>query len=369
MKYVILLLYVLFFVQAEAKRLRCAVPEALYHDIDTLFKEKITYTKLQVKVIAYPDNKKALLAVKEGKSKFAVVRSDILWRLHEHRLRWEGFSESYITIATLPYQSHLYLVQDKEHGDINIDSLNKKQVSVGSIGEANGYLLKSILALNHMRYQIAYKSIPLKTSMKAIKFNELDAFFGFLPSMLESTNFHFQTLFSDQTTRYLESQEIYTVDYNGIHLPYILVAANDVTDEEIENVIYRLEERGIFTPQTDEQYGEMNLYLLQHLEQVKLALDARAPIITPSKNSYIPHVLSEACLSYHYGFLDLLRRKPRLKKKVWRLGNKKARSYLREIEQILLAIDRKKHTCDHRFLEEKTAAFKSIEQNIHILGR
>ena len=372
MKYYFLFYFFLLLSPIWAKTALCAVPKNMHAQISPIFKKNINYTHIKVITKPYPDNKKALQALQEKKVKFAIIRSDILWRLQEGSLKWSQLIGNYITISTLPYTAQLYLVRSSEYYDIDVENLKAKQVSVGSMGESNAYVLKSLLNLNQGKYSVQYKSIPYHDSLQAIEDNEIDAFFGFLPPSFDNDSFHFQSIFSEQTTHYLETQKLYTTDYNGIHVSYTLVASKDANDEEIENIIYRLEERGIFEPQTDEHYGPVNRYVLQHLAQIRLALSTRT---TTQTSLHTPNISSRVCLKYHYGFLDLLRRKPTMKKKLRLIKRKfpkrylEAKKNLQEAENILLSIDAQKQTCDLSYIKQKKRRFEQIIKKLSSLKK
>jgi hypothetical protein len=370
----------LFFLQLPllAKSLSCAVPENIVSTITPLFSETIAYTKRKVNVNAYSSNKEALEALYVKKAQFAVVRSDILWQLHKGSFKWSALKDAYISISILPYFANLYLVQANAYDDIDVEDLKDKNVSVGLMGESNAYLLKYLLKLTHTEHMVYYKSIAYTDSLRALQKKTIDAFFGFLPSDYENDTFHFQTIFSNQSTAFMEDASCYKVDYDGIHVPYMLIAAKDVSDEEIENVIYRLKEKGVFSPQTDAQYGPINRYVLQHLEQVQLAFNALAAkeeMHTKKERTTMLKVVSQTCLKYHYGFLKLLRRKPALKKKVRYIKSHhpsrytEAKRLLQNIDTVLLYVDAHKTSCDHTLLAQKTAEFKNISKHIKLLAK
>jgi len=364
--------YLLLLSPVWGKNVLCAIPKNIHSKLSHIFEEPIDYTHIQIVTKAYPDNKKTLQSLQDKKVKFAIIRSDILWYLQQGSFKWSHLKENYITIGTLPYKAQLYLVRSGEYYDMDVENLKTKQVSVGSIGESNAYLLKSLLNLNHEKYTVHYKSIPYQDSLQAIEDNEIDAFFGFLPPSFENDSFHFQSIFSEQTTHYLEDQELYTINYDGIHISYTLIASKYASDEEIENVIYRLEERGIFEPQTDEHYGLVNRYVLQHLAQIRLVLHARA---AQQVSTHAPRISSQVCLKYHYGFLDLLRRKPAMKKKLRFIKGRypkrytNAKKFFYEAENILLKIDAQKQMCDLHFIQQKKNRFQHIEKNIYTLTK
>lgn len=368
------LLFVLTAVPVQAKTLTCAVPQNILSLIAPIFKEEIAYTKISVLLKAYKTNKQTLQSLKTPLIKCAIVRADVLLHIQEEAFKWGEVKNAYITIGTLPYTAKLYLVQTEDAYDIDLDSLKGKSVSIGMLGQGNAMMLKDLLHLNDLGYAVQYKGISYDKSLLALTKGKLTAYFGFLPPSFENNHFHFQTTFSTEVTRYLEQQTAFDVNYNGTNVPYVLVVDKNASDEEIENIIYRLEEKQMFSPQTDQRYGTVNRYIIQHLEQIQLALN-NTPVTTHAQQTYSPRVSNKQCLTYHYGFLDLLRRKPPLKKKLRTIKRKRpshykqAKEYLRQIETVLLNMDAKKHTCDKNILAEKTNTFKSIERKVKALAR
>ena len=364
-------LFLLFTLVVEAsisKSAVCAVPESIASEITPLFDAAIVYTQMKVKVATFKDNKQTLEALTQKHVKFALVRSDVLYALTQEILHWPKLKSSYITLSTLPVSAALYYVQSASLYDIDLVHLKDKVVSVGRMGEVNGYLFKSLLKRYGLRHAVQYKSLDYKHSLQAIDENTMDGFFGFLPTHFENNNYNFQRLFSDESMAYVKAQDLYSVDYEGVSVSYTLVASRDASDEEIENVIYRLEEKKMFMPQTDEKFGPVNRYVLEHLAQIQKALDAQA--VEENREEVQNKVLSKSCLDYHYGFLDLLRRKPALKKRVRLLKNRGLTAYkngkkeLKKIEKILLDIDANKQACDLLFLKQKKTDFMKIENKI-----
>ncbi len=324
----------------SAKQMICAIPKDIYPLITPLFRKPITYTTLKVVPKQFQDNQKTLTALqKDPEIHAAIIRADILYRY-----QYKKTDKNYMSLSTLPYYSTLYLIHPSDNYDIDIDMLRGSDISIGSLGDENSYLLKSVLELYQSEYTIHYHAFSLDKSYKLMESGEIDHYFGFLPSEKENSAFHFQTLFSKDVIEIFKGMPALKIDYSGIHVPYILVISQKASDEEIENLIYLLEKKNILSIQTDELYGPIDLYIVQHLEQVQKALQILAS--TPTET--IPDILSGPCLSYHYGFLDLLRRKPSLKKKVRLLHSRNteryrlAKSYLQMLESILLSIDRQK---------------------------
>lgn len=204
MKYVFYLLFMLS--SLYAKNVVCAIPKNIHTILSPLFQKPIDYTHMQVITQTYPDNIKTLQALENKKAKFAIIRSDILWHLQKGIFKEGALRKSYITISTLPYMAQLFLVRSGEYYDMDLENLKEKTVSVSSIGEENGYLFKSLLGLYDMAYGVHYKSLDFRASLQSIKNNEIDAFFGFLPPSLENDTFHFQSIFSEQTTSFLKRQ-------------------------------------------------------------------------------------------------------------------------------------------------------------------
>jgi len=370
-KVLFFLLFTLCIEAGNTKQVLCAVPQSIAEDMSPLFRTAIAYTQMKVKLKSYADNKQSLQALADKEVKFAIVRSDILHALTQDTFHWPKLKDIYITLSTLPFSAQLYYVQSGVLYDIDLVDLQERVVSVGAMGDANAYVLKDLLGHYGLRHAIHYKSLDYKTSLQAIEDNTLDGYFGFLPKSFENDSYHFQSLFSDESMQYVKAQNIFSVNYEGISVSYTLLASKDASDEEIENVIYRLEEKKMFSPQTDENFGPVNLYVLEHLAQIQDALDVQASQL--NKNVAKTTVLSQVCLDYHYGFLDLLRRKPALKKRVRGLKRKGltvykvAKNELKEIENILLTIDAKKKVCDLSFIKNKKNVFLKIAHKINHL--
>lgn len=356
----------------SAEEILCAVPGYIKPIVSSLFEKEVDYTKQSVKLIKYFDNKQTLLSLKDPKIKFAIVRSDILLKIQQDHLPWKKIKNHYITISTLPYSSQLYLVQNKDKYDINIDSLLGKRISIGSLGDEHGYILKSLLDPPEFRYQLNYMSLSFEKSLKSIKRNTLEAYFGFLPTQMETDKFHFQSTFSVKEISILKQHKGLDIRYFGASVSYILIANTNTNDKEIESLIYRLEEKGLFSPITDRRYGHINRYIVQHLEQIQMVLNTKNIIMQNSTEVKNP-MISKSCLNYHYGFLKLLRQKPALKKKIRMIRYrrpskyKSAKSYLQRIEFILASIDAQKRNCDLFFLHKKTSSFKLTAQHINSL--
>jgi len=361
------------FVWGTGKDISCAVPSKIISFVSPIFKEKIVYTHRSVIIKPYQDNLAALNAVRSNKMDFAVIRADIL----AHIQTIKPFSSEYITISMLPFVSRLYLVQNADEYDIDLDTLQEKNVSIDRLGEENAYLLKDILKQYDLKYSVHYKSIPYKETLQQLTDGELDAYFGFLPISYETGTYHFQSIFSNRTTAYFEDQGIYKVDYDGIHVPYILVASMKASDEKIENMIYRLTERKLFAPLTDIRFGEINRYVLQHLEQIRMSMEAlqKKDSRLTAKKSQESSKMRPACLQYHYGFLDLLRQKPPLKKKLKFIKHihpekyKQAWILIKEIDSILIKIDKNREECELHFLQKEKEKFRSVSKKIKILAK
>lgn len=358
MKYFIIFSMLTLFL--SAKIVDCVVPYNVAAKVKPLFKNKIAYSKLHIKIREVSDNKKALKYLKNKEAKFAIVRRDVLWQMQQEV---DDLKDSYIVIAEMPFFEMLYLVQNVDSFDIDLESLGKKRVSIGGLGELANLYLKTLMSKFKMKNNIFYKSIDYKKSIKQIREGTLDAYFGFLLPCKESADLHFQTLFSEKTVAYFRKSNIFNIDYNGIASPYVLVASNAADDAEIESIIYRLMEKEIFVPITDEKFGMINRYVLNHLEEVKKALELRSKHNSDISKKEI--YLSKQCRQYHYGFLKLLRQKPAWEKKLKRLDNfKQEKILLQELNNVLLQIDKQKSLCDLKFLKKQRQKFKNIKNKI-----
>ena len=355
MKYFIIFSMLTLFL--SAKIVDCVVPYNVAAKVKPLFKNKIAYSKLHIKIREVSDNKKALKYLKNKEAKFAIVRRDVLWQMQQEV---DDLKDSYIVIAEMPFFEMLYLVQNVDSFDIDLESLGKKRVSIGGLGELANLYLKTLMSMFKMKNNIFYKSIDYKKSIKQIREGTLDAYFGFLLPCKESADLHFQTLFSEKTVAYFRSNDIFNINYNGIASPYILVASSTADDEEIENIIYRLMEKDIFVPVTDERFGVINRYVLNHLEQVKKVL---AHVYKSNSNQVIEtSQRSKKCRKYHYGFLKLLRQKPAWKKKLKKLGNpKKRKELIKSFNKILVQIDEQKDRCNLKFLNMQKRKFNRLK--------
>ncbi|MCF6244150.1 MAG: hypothetical protein L3J43_03885 [Sulfurovum sp.] len=357
MKYsiVLVLLSLLLF----AKTIDCVVPFDIALKVKPFFEESEAYSKLKMSVQTVADDKAALTSLSlEDNVKFAVVRKDVLWQVAQEK---NALSRSYILMSELPLFALLYLVQKEEYFDMDLVSLAHKKVSIGSLGSANNVYLKTLLKKKKLHHRILYKSVPFDASIKALKTGEIDAYFGFLFTEKESSTLHFQTLFSKETVDYFKSKGIFDIDYNGITSPYVLVASKRADDEEIESVIYSLMKKGIFVPVTYGGFGPINRYVLNHVEQVKIALALRYKSNTHKTKEQ--EYRTKMCREYHYGFLRLLRQKPAWKKKLKRLGNPQERTRLINVfNSILLETEEQKDSCDLKYLKVQIIKFNTLKK-------
>jgi len=356
----ILIIFICFFIYIDAKTIKCAISSTMDNAVKTIFKEKIAYSHLKVKTIVSQNILEDLNTQKNVK--FAMIRRDILWQQQENNTT---FKNSYITISELPYFDQLFMIQQRDKLDLEIDMLVSKRVSIGSLDSHNVYYLKRLLNQYKDKYKVFYKSYTYKNSLKALDDNTIDTYFAFLPPSYGSSKYHFQTLFSDSTLRYFENTQVFKIDYNGIFSPYVLIASKEANDEEIENIIYRLMDKNIFSPLTDERFGTVNRYVMRHLSAVKSALEKKRRLVLNVKNNGDKYI-DITCRKYHYGFLKLLRQKPTFKKKVKKLYDSvKRKSFLHDINKILLDIDSVKDECNLTFLSREKIKFNQIKKNIN----
>lgn len=348
------------------KTITFSVPKMLLPRMQSVLPKRIGYTGMSVKTMTVDTNRDALLSLREHRADFALVRSDILWHLQRKELLWGNLTQEYITLSTLPFFSTLYLVQSAQNYDAYLSDLSGKRISVGSMGEGNGHMLKTLMRLLGAPFRIHYLSVRYASSLVKIRKGELDGFLGFLPSAFENDDFHFQTLFSREVTEWAKAEPYLKVDYDGIHVPWTIVAATWASDEAIENVLYSLSSRKIFSPQTDGRYGTVDRYVNQHMNQVRFALRLRAEQEAKAQMEEEPLPskgrMGRVCLQYHYGFLKLLRRKPHLKRRARR--SVAARKILGQLESILIAIDRKKNSCDLSYLRSESDRFNRMASHI-----
>lgn len=356
MKIIILIFFIA--VQITAKTVTCVFSETMDTEIQKLFSSPIIYSHLQIQI---QKSKQIFKALQDNnKVKFAIVRRDILWQLQTtHSI----FKNSYITISELPFKQQLFLIQNEGSLDIDIDFLKAKNVSVGSLQEYNNYYLKALLKHYRMAHQVGYKSYTHQASLQQLMLGKIDAYFAFLSPSMMSHTLHTQTLFSNDTLAYFETIGIFDIRYDGIFSPYVLIASKDVTDEEIENSIYRLLEKNFFSPETDERFGPSNRFVKNHLAEVKWALDKR---YTQNSTSQTPYQIPKACHQYHYGFLALLRQKPKLKNRLKHLYDREQRKQLLEkIETLLITIDENKVSCNVHFLNMQQKKFNRLKKQIY----
>jgi hypothetical protein len=107
---------------------------------------------------------------------------------------------------------------------------------------------------------------------------------------------------------------------------------------------------------------------MEHLNRVEstIAAEHQKKIDSFKKEG----ISSQKCKEYHYLFLNLLKRKPNLKKLLKKIKKEvpqnydKGRKLLREINFILIDIDSKRDRCDEIFLKSETKHFKEVEKKI-----
>jgi len=335
------------------KDIICIVPSNMENNIKSIFSTTIEYSKMKVIIHAINQDNTVDSLEKTKNAKFAVVRRDVLAQLQ---------TNTYVTISELPYSAQLSLFQNNETFDIDIDELLKKRISSGSIEDKNSGYLKKIFNFYGMKYNVFYQSYTYEKSIKLLKNGAIDAYFTFLPQDMKTKGIHRQTLFSKDTIGIFDKLGIFNLKYDGIYSPYVLISSVRASDEEIENIIYRLMEKNIFVPITDVRFGPINQYIIIHIKSVKNALQKRQlkKVAQPVKR-----YINKICRRYHYSFLKLLRKKPQLKKILSKVSSEiKRKIYLKQINTILLLIDKHKTECDFKFLKKEKKKFLNIEKKI-----
>lgn len=347
----------------------CIVPEAIHGKVVSILKKPVAYNHKKIIVKTYKMTENAIRGLANGKSKFAIIRSDILYRMENNALYQDtNVSRDYIVLSRLPYNAKLYLVRPGVYHDMDIEALRGKMVSIGKINESNGYLLKTLMGHSDA-YRVNFTSETLKNSLKKMDLNELDGFFGFLDESIENNNYHFQSHFTDKEIEAINKDQLYLTKFNSVFVPYFIIASKHASDEEIETLLYRLEERGFLVPITSERYGRADLYLPHHLEQIKLALEERYKHEAEDyEKIYTPHIISNRCMTYHYGFLKLLRKKPSLKKRlahrIRKGDHKMAKAVFYRLENILIGLDERKYECDLKYLDIQKKLFSDLSKQL-----
>ena len=361
-------LFILWVFQVPASAQKLVVPSEVFQEVKEVFEEKISYSDLKITSNMVQNNMSALKKIQNSKSKFAVIRADVLYDVSHRSDRHEGLQSSYIVLSKLPYRAQLYLLQNKNASEIYLDELKHKKVSIGVLGNGNSQILKHVLSMYGISFYVDYTALNVKDSLEEISTGRVDAFFGFLREFKQYQAYNTQTVFSKRTVDYLkaDAKGLEVGDYE-IHVPYLLVASKNTSDEEIENVIYRLKKKKLFSPITDTKYGMIDLYLVQHLREVEMTIarEQYSKIVVPK--------VTTACKEYHYGFLRLLRRKPSIKKVLKKIKRvrpsyyKKGALLLKDINEILIQIDAKRDSCDMQFLKDEKRRFVNVERKVKAL--
>ena len=360
---ILFIIYILLVFQVSASAQKLVAPKEVLKDITEIFKEKISYTGLEITSYSAQSNMSALKKIQNSKSQFAVIRADILYNVAHLHSRDTKLRDSYIVLSKLPYRAQLYLLQKKNASEIYLDELKYKKVSIDILGNDNSHMLKEILKIYGISFYIDYKALDMKDSLEEISSGKIDAFFGLLRKFKQHQFYNTQTIFSKRTINYLKAHPngLEVGDYE-IQVPYMLVTSKKTSDEEIESIIYRLKKKKLFSPVTDTKYGMINLYLMQHLREVEMT-------IAQEQHSKI-NSSSSICKEYHYGFLRLLRRKPSIKKVIKKIKRvspthyKQSMLLLKDINKVLVQIDAKRDRCDMQFLKDKKSEFLRIERSV-----
>lgn len=335
-----------------ANEVVCVVPQNIKKQFEPLFSKDISYSHMKV-ILKEIESENTIHGLNKFESaKFAIVRRDIAWQIQQSEN-----NVTFITMSELPYRAQLYFIQKNTY--LDLDMLSHKTISIGLLDDLDSYYLKELLDLYEIKYSVKYKSLSYNQSLDALKNSNIDGYFTFLPSIIPD-DVHIQTLFREKTVEYFDGLGIFKIDYTGIYSPYILVSSLDATDEEIESMIYRLIEKEIFDPMTDRRYGRINEYVVVHLDSVKNALYQMQ-----IRQQAQPVKINPVCRKYHYGFLKLLREKPKLKKYLkQKYSFVKQKKYIKRINVILLKLDNHKDRCDLNFFAEEKEKFQKLQEKI-----
>ena len=326
----------------HAQKLRCIVPSNMLSTMEEMFKPSQTTKETQVILSAYPKDSDIFISLMHVE--FAIVRADILFDYQETYYKTSQYTnQTYMALTALPYNAQLFLIQDNYTNPLTLASLKDKTISIGNFKKHNNLLIKALLTPHKLTYNVHLKSIPYADSLMSLKRHKIDAFFGFLPEFFENDNFNFQKGFTKETPDYLKQQKVYKINDTGIQVPYILIANQQNSQEEIKAMIYLFLKQGLFDPITQSLYGPINQEVKRHIAEIQANL--KTPIRTITQEVKRQRKDPD-CKAYHYGFLNLLRQKPALKKSFRRHPSKRAKRYLYGIESILKSIDAEKSKCN-----------------------
>lgn len=364
------MLYRLFFglsvfvVGIYARDISCAVTKEVHQDAMLLLDGEMKYTKSNLTTHKQQSNLDALQAVSDNHADFAIVRADVLYAATEQK---KPNDYDYVVISKLPFKAKLFLIQDSSNIDIYLDELQGRLVSVDSLGDSSGHILKEALKPYNIHNSVALKAIDIDKSLDDIYLHKLDVYIGFLRKSPQNNNFNIQTIFSEETISHMKMHPRGTeVGEFDIEVSYMLIARANISNKEAKAIILRLKQQQLFDPPHSNQYGDVNIQLMNNLEDIDKMLVGKKI----QKSSSMPVRSGNICISYRHGFLKLLRRKPNIRKVLMRIKREHpkhyhlAKNYMKNLENILLEIDAQKSDCNGEYIQNKREIFLSVEEKI-----
>jgi len=214
----------------------------------------------------------------QGESVVALIRADILRKLHQEVSRGKG--QAYQIIGKTSKKSILYFAGKFETIPKDISALRQHTLSVGELGDHASIYLKKLLQEINLEYKINTVSIGAFRSISKINKQEIDGVFLFASTAYKSIVQKYLYPYPKSMKRFLQSQRDFVCTDGECYMPYYLIASKSLGKFVMKNIYSKIK---TILDQKSPMVANLGEYFIDETS-------AKLPKLTNVEKKSLPHI-------------------------------------------------------------------------------